>query len=82
VTSYAIGGGGGGNENSSTTGVITKGTPFLIFIVVTAVNKTTVITETASAGGTGVTVNASENDPRYLIKNDNTHKVRYASLRS
>ncbi|PVF97149.1 hypothetical protein CPB86DRAFT_707602, partial [Serendipita vermifera] len=33
-----------------------------------------VITDKTSAGNTGVTVNASENEPRYLIKNDNTGK--------
>jgi hypothetical protein len=80
VISYAIGGSGGGNQTSSTTGVIVDGTLFLIFTFVTVINKNTVITEKVPAGETGVRVNASENEPRYLIENDNTKKVRCASL--
>ncbi|KAF8975455.1 hypothetical protein BDQ17DRAFT_1547074 [Cyathus striatus] len=33
-----------------------------------------VITETQPAGETGVNVQASKNEPRYLIRNDNTGK--------
>ncbi|CCA75439.1 hypothetical protein PIIN_09422 [Serendipita indica DSM 11827] len=35
---------------------------------------TDVLTETAPAGSTGNTVKASADDPRYVIKNDNTGK--------
>jgi len=33
-----------------------------------------VLTETQPAGATGVSVKASEEEPRYLIRNDNTGK--------
>ncbi|KAF8636124.1 hypothetical protein AX17_003768 [Amanita inopinata Kibby_2008] len=33
-----------------------------------------VLTETQPAGETGVSIKASEQEPRYLIKNDNTQK--------
>lgn len=34
-----------------------------------------VLTEPQAAGSTGVTVKASEDEPRFVIKNDNTGKV-------
>ncbi|KAJ8075279.1 hypothetical protein AAF712_013725 [Marasmius tenuissimus] len=49
---------GGGNVENSTT------TGVIVDI----------IEEKKPAGETGVTVNASEDEPRYLIRNDNTQK--------
>jgi hypothetical protein len=43
-------------------------------------NEIIVITETGSAGDTGYTINASEAQPRYVIQNDRTGRVRLQFL--
>ncbi|KAG8837350.1 hypothetical protein FRB91_008149 [Serendipita sp. 411] len=55
---YAIGGGGATSVESSRTTGVI----------------TSVVTDPAPAGTTGVTVQASEDEPRFVIKNDKTGK--------